>query len=118
MALDDMNEGLLQVTNHKNHPTNVAYKVFYFKKQNPADIFEKLLLENKILFEKDSQQTHKGIYYMFGIRKTDLVIVKKLNYLALGKTRKPFMQNIFFKYVIICIGLSFLLFSIISYFNQ
>jgi len=118
MALDDMNEGLLQVTNHKNHPTNVAYKVFYYKKINQAEIFEKLLIENKIPFEKDSQQTHKGNYYMFGIRKTDLAIVTKLNYLAIGKTRKPFMQNIVFKYIIISIGISLLLFSIISYFNQ
>ena len=33
MALDDMSEGLLQVTNHRDHPTNKAYKVFFFRKK-------------------------------------------------------------------------------------
>ena len=39
MALDDMSEGFLQVTNHKEHPTNKAYKVFFFYSQQECDYF-------------------------------------------------------------------------------
>ncbi|GIR60099.1 MAG: hypothetical protein CM15mP65_26800 [Crocinitomicaceae bacterium] len=27
--MDDMDEGFLKLTNHKDHPTNKAYKVFF-----------------------------------------------------------------------------------------
>ena len=40
MALDDMNEGFLQVTNHKEHPTNKAYKVFFFYSEEESSFFE------------------------------------------------------------------------------
>ena len=40
MALDDMNEGFLQVTNHKEHPTNKAYKVFFFYSKEESSFFE------------------------------------------------------------------------------
>ena len=55
-----MSEGLLQVTNHRDHPTNKAYKVFFFRKKEEADYFEILIAEKNIKFEKGSEETEKG----------------------------------------------------------
>ena len=30
--MDDMDEGLIKLANHKDHPTNKAYKVYFFTK--------------------------------------------------------------------------------------
>ena len=58
MALDDMSEGLLQVTNHRDHPTNKTYN--YFSLERRADYFEILIAEKNIKFEKGSEETEKG----------------------------------------------------------
>ena len=89
MGLDDMNEGFLQVTNHKEHPTNKAYKVFFFYTKQESLYFKSLLVKNQIFFEQGNDQTKKGDIYLFGIRKTDLNKVSKINYETLGKFRKP-----------------------------
>ena len=36
-------EGFLKLTNHKEHPTNTAYKVFFFYQEVQSDYFEKEL---------------------------------------------------------------------------
>ena len=38
--MDDMDEGFLKLTNHKDHPTNKAYKVFFFYEKEKANYFE------------------------------------------------------------------------------
>ena len=101
MALDDMNDGLLQVTNHRDHPTNKAYKVFFFRKKEEADYFEKLIIEKNIKHEKDNEDTEKGKLFLFGIRKTDIKEVSKLNYLAIGKFRNPIFSNSSIKYLLL-----------------
>ena len=63
MGLDDMNEGFLQVTNHKEHPTNKAYKIFFFYSKQESDHFANLLTENSIFFEQGKDQTKKGDIY-------------------------------------------------------
>ena len=116
MALDDMNDGLLQVTNHRDHPTNKAYKVFFFRKREEADYFEKLILEKNIKYEKGSEDTEKGLLYLFGIRKTDLRTVIRLNYIAIGKYRNPIFSNPSVKYILIGFLIITTLFIIISYY--
>ena len=51
--MDDMDEGFLKLTNHKDHPTNKAYKVFFFYQEDKALYFEKLL--DYILDHQDVQ---------------------------------------------------------------
>ena len=115
MALDDMNEGFLQVTNHKEHPTNKAYKVFFFYSEDESSFFEKQLKTNEIKYECGKEETRKGTVYLFGIRKTDLTIVGKLNYTTLGKFRKPLFVNNKLKYLIVGLGIFILLIVLISY---
>ncbi len=115
MALDDMNEGILQVSNHKDHPSNKAYKVFFFRSSEEANYFETLLQNEKIKFEKDSEETEKGELFLFGIRKSDLRIVGKLNLLTIGKYRKPLFPHPTVKYVVILFILIITTLIIISY---
>ena len=115
MALDDMNEGFLQVTNHKEHPTNKAYKVFFFYSEEESIFFENLLNENNLKYENETDETGKGVIYLFGIRKTDLTLVVKLNYLTLGKFRKPLFVNTRLKYFVVGLGVFILLIVLISY---
>jgi hypothetical protein len=115
MALDDMNEGFLQVTNHKEHPTNKAYKVFFFYSEEESIFFETLLNENNLKYENETDKTGKGTIYLFGIRKTDLTIVGKLNYTTLGKFRKPLFVNNRLKYFVVGLGGFILLIVLISY---
>ena len=46
--MDDMDEGFLKLTNHKDHPTNKAYKVFFFYDKKKAHYFETSLKERNI----------------------------------------------------------------------
>ena len=46
--MDDMDEGFLKLTNHKDHPTNKAYKVFFFYDKEKAHYFETSLKERNI----------------------------------------------------------------------
>ena len=59
MALDDMNEGFLQVTNHKEHPTNKAYKVFFFYSEEESSFFETQL--NDFI---DKNSAHVGTFFI------------------------------------------------------
>ena len=46
--MDDLDEGFLKLTNHKDHPTNKAYKVFFFYDKEKAHYFETSLKERNI----------------------------------------------------------------------
>ena len=50
--MDDMDEGFLKLTNHKDHPTNKAYKVFFFYEKEKANYFETSLKEKKFILKK------------------------------------------------------------------
>ena len=49
--MDNLDEGLIKLVNHKDHPTNKAYRVFFFYKKHEAEHFKKLLLKENIHFE-------------------------------------------------------------------
>ena len=110
-----MEEGFLKLTNHKEHPTNSAYKVFFFYNKVQSDYFESKLNEKKIFFEKGTDITKKGEVYLFGIRKTDNKIVSQINYITLGKFRTPFISKKWAQYAVIFLGLLIIVFAIISY---
>ena len=109
-------EKRLNITNSQDHPTNGAYKVYHFSMQEQATYFTELLEEKNIPFESDKTDSNGKIKYLFGIRKTDVDKVTKLNYLALGKYRKPFIANSGFKWFILLLGLGALALAVVGYF--
>lgn len=113
--MDDMNEGFLRITNHQDHPTNNAYKVFFFYIKEQADYFEGLLKGKGIRYESGEDEKNGKPIYMFGVLQTDLDVVKELNYLALGKFRQRTFGNKINQYFILLLGAVILLFALISY---
>ena len=95
---------MLSLINFQDHPTNRNKKVFYFHKQEQAAYFESLLQQESIVFEKqiDTKGDHR-IYY--GVHIGDFEKTKRLNYLTMGKFRKPFIPDVFFRYLLIVISI-------------
>ena len=114
--MDDMDEGILRVTNHQNHPTSKFHKVFFFYIEEQADYFESLLKEKNIWFERDIEDNKGKMMYLFGIKMTNVREVTKLNYLAIGKYRKPIFENKYSRYGIIIFGALIIIMGIIGYF--
>jgi hypothetical protein len=104
------------ITNYTLHPTNTMYYVFNFKTQERANFFENLLVEHKLTFEKDVEEIESGHIYLFGIHKKDFQIATRLNNLTIGKFRKPFIPDTFFRYFVLLLGLGAILLGVIGYF--
>lgn len=113
--MTDLDEGFLKLTNHKDHPTNKAYKVFFFYKEIQAEFFENALKEKNIPFEKGEENTNNGAVFLYGIRKSDNREVTQLNYITLGKFRTPFITKKWVQYLIIIFGVLLVIFAVISY---
>lgn len=106
---------MLSLINFQDHPTNRNKKVFFFRDENHALYFEKLLIEQNINFEKqiDSEGDNR-IYY--GVMINDFEQVKTLNYLTIGKFRKKFIPDAFFRYFLILVSILVVSLGIIGYF--
>lgn len=111
-----MNEGILRITNHQNHPTSKFHKVFFFYIEEQADYFQSLLESNNIWFEKDTEMNRGKKMYLFGIKMTNSKEVEHLNYLAIGKFREPIFENKFVRYGVVVFGFVIILLGVIGYF--
>ena len=109
-------ERRMNITNSHDHPTNEMYKVYDFKTKEQALYFEELLLEKNIQFESDEELAHGKTMYLFAIRKTDTDEVTALNYLAIGKFRKPFISNSVFRWFVVLLGISALALALVGFF--
>lgn len=110
-------EGLFQLTNYKNHPSNNVYKVFFFSQKDRADHFENMLKERSIAFESDVD-TYKGEpLYLYGIHKTDFRAALDCNFHTVGKFRKPlFGANKWARYFIAGFSILLLFLALLGYF--
>lgn len=104
---------MFKLVNINDHPTNFNKKVFFFYKKDLADYFEKLLLENHILYEKQVDETGDQCIYI-GVRKPDFKRAQHLNYLSHGKFRKPMLGNSWNKYILVFLVLAAILLAIIG----
>ncbi|MDA9312641.1 hypothetical protein OAD50_00140 [Vicingaceae bacterium] len=95
---------MISTINFQEHPTNRNLKVFFYSDTDHAVHFEGLLKEQSIEFEKqiDAEGDQK-IYY--GIHITHFNEVKRLNYLTIGKFRKKFIPDLFFRILLLTISI-------------
>ena len=116
--MTDLNdiERRLNVTNFQDHPTNQMYRVYHFKMKEQANYFSELLEKEEIYFESDEEPSDETTLYLFGIHKKDVSKVTQLNYLALGKFRKPLIQNKGMRWFVVLLGIGALVLAIVSYF--
>ena len=82
--MDNMDEGVLKLTNHKDHPTNKAYKVFFFYKEEQSEYFKEMLDKNNIFYEFGIDENNQRKVFLFGIRKSDNAQVLEINYTTFG----------------------------------
>lgn len=99
--------------NINDHPTNRNKKVFYFKDKLKADHFEQQLILENINYEKQVDEEGDQTIY-FGVRQSDFDRAKTLNFLTMGKFRKPFIADPFFRYFVIAISILILALAFIG----
>ena len=116
--MDNMDEGLLKLTNHKDHPTNKAYKVFFFYKKEQSEYFKEMLDKNNIFYEFGIDENNQRKVFLFGIRKSDNAQVLEINYITFGKFRDTIIRQKWAQYTVILLGIIIIIFSVFSYFKN
>lgn len=107
---------MINLTNFDTHPTRKAYSIFRFYDFNRQAYFEQLLLQDNIWFEKETYNEDETIWYVFGVRNSDLKKVKHINYLVAAKYRKPIIPNIYFRWILLLVSFGLIALAIIGYF--
>ncbi len=123
----------LDFSNVKDHPTNDQYNVYRFYNPEQADFFEELLQKHKVQYERDNhlvdvatkaaeqeleeEKQQKDVYY-FGIPKRLEKQVQKLNNLAIGKYRDPFIPNKGSALIFMLLILAILVFALVGYLSS
>lgn len=110
-----MNNRLLHI-NVLDHPTNRNKTVFFYTEEEHANYFKALLNEQNIPYEFQVDD-EDGKFY-FGISRSNVRLGKKLNFLVFARYRKPFINNVLGKYILLSITLIFIILAIIGYIKQ
>lgn len=96
-----MDKPIIQLTNYVPHPTNEEYVVFMFHVSEMAAHFEMLLDRELIKFEKSIDDDHEPVRTLYAIRRSRLKQALPLNFEAIGKYRKPMINNGFWRWLLI-----------------
>ena len=107
-------EESLDFTNWRTHPTQKKYRVIFYKTAQEAAYFETLLVEHRIVFERGEDETSYKARFLFAVSKDDMEVVKRLNNITIGRYRKKFIPNTYFRLVLIAISLAVLAIAIIG----
>jgi hypothetical protein len=109
-------EERLDFTNYREHPSNKAYTVFFFKTLEQGDFFETLLQQHKLWFERfNEDELDNNRKVLFAVKNSDLKAITKLNNLAIGKYRKPFIPNKLFAWAMIVFSTVVISLAILGY---
>ncbi len=105
----------LGFVNYVKHPNNNNYVVFRFRDKKRADSFLMELKNNKIWFEKSTNESRGVLYHLFGIHKNDFNKAQKINYKVEALHKKKIIPGKFFRLFILVFGLGSLTLAIIGY---
>ena len=83
--------------------------------ESEAVLFEEILNQEKIWFEKDIDEVKAGTTYLFGVKKDDFERVQRANFAVAAKHRKPLITNNILRYSLLIIFFSSLVLAIIGY---
>jgi hypothetical protein len=100
--------------NYSEHPTNINYTVFKFKEEASALYFKNELTSNNIWFEEDVDSKDGLLLYFYAVKKSSLKAVRDINYIAIGKYRKPFISNKYFRIVLLSVFVFVMMIAIIG----
>ena len=108
----------MQFSNYNQHPTNSNYIVFTYSNREMSDYFKGLLTEKNIKFEYEEDLESNTIQYYIGVKKIDEKEAVRLNFLAFGKFRKPFIKSKIGKTALLIFFLSLLTVALVGYFKS
>lgn len=106
---------MINLTNYRDHPSERGYVVFFYTDFQMANYFEELLVEEDIPYERAVDQETGAKRYLFGVHKKHQQKLLKLNDLAIGKFRKPFIGSAVLRWIILGITAAMLLLGILGY---
>ena len=89
---------LIDLTNYSEHPTQPNWLVFRFPTSEHAQEMVRLCESAGMSTESDVVD---GPPFMVGVHKRYATRAEKLNYQVLGKFRKPFIPNVFWRWTLI-----------------
>jgi hypothetical protein len=113
--MDNLRINFLNITNQQPHPDQKGYEIYYFRTPEQANHFEELLKEKGLFYERGIQGQGQSAVHLFGVKSKDIEKIDPLNYLALGRYRKPMIPDKNARIVVVIIGLGLLLFALIGF---
>lgn len=105
----------LGLVNYTRHPSDPNYIVYRFGDVNRANSFEEALIEQKIDYEKDSEERKTVTIYMFATHKNDHKKTTQINYDVEAKHHKPFIPYKGFRYFMILFSATVLILAFMGY---
>jgi hypothetical protein len=109
---------MINLTNSFDHPNRPGHTIFKFYTKERADLFEKLLAEDKLFFETEFIEEEYRTVYFYGVKNRDLKDINKKNYLVSAQYRKPIIPNVYARWAIIAFSLFVISLAFISYIKQ
>lgn len=107
--------GILGLVNYRRHPENKNYIVFNFNSIEEADLFESILVKEKIWHEKDIEEDTKGKLFLFAVQEGSLDAAIRANGRVVSKFKQAIFSNKIIKYVLIGIFVALIVFALIGY---
>ncbi|MBL4623817.1 MAG: hypothetical protein JKY42_01550 [Flavobacteriales bacterium] len=103
---------MFNITNYAEHPSNPLYTVYKYGTPEEFNAFQELLQEAGLFYEADKTENRYGDLYVVAVKNKDEKLATKLNYIAIGKYRKPFVENKVIRAIIYTITIALLGFAI------
>lgn len=109
-------ERVFKITNYYDHPESPRHIVFHYFKKEQAGEFERLLKEGNIEFEKHVEEEGRTIY-LFGVHKKFEKEAVRMNFLAIGRNRQPFISDPLLRWLALIVFFLALALAIIGFYK-
>lgn len=107
--------GTLGLVNYRTHPQQKEFMVFNFNTEKEALLFEEMLNEKRVTFEK-SEEAHKdAVLYLYGVHERDFSKALDANIVVSAKTRRPIIPVAFLRYALVLFFFAVVAFAIVGY---
>lgn len=103
---------MINITNYSDHPTRIGFTVFKFHEMQRANYFEELLKKDNVWYE--SSIGEEASIHLFGVKKGDFKKAMNANYLVSAKFRNKIIPNIYLRWGIIILAITFIALAIIG----
>ncbi len=110
--------GNMGLVNYKDHPTNEMYKILNFNSAEESEMFETLLKEKSLWYEKDTEAYNGSTIYLFAVRNRDFDKVQRINFEVTAKFRSPMIKSKIGQYALVGFFLAIIVIALIGYFKS